>query len=177
MSIEIKHRFTGATLFTSNTAIDLAGAVKEAVKSGVNLSGAYLSGENLSGANLSGAYLSRADLSRADLSRADMGGADLSGADMGGANLGRANLSRVNLGGANRIYSFGPIGEEKRIGYAVAYDGGAMVKLGCFWGTEPEALARIIVKYGVDSDYAAQVALACKIVMAGFASSSKTEAA
>jgi hypothetical protein len=43
-----------------------------------------------------------------------------------------------------------------------------MVKLGCFWGTEPEALDKIIVKYGVDSDYAAQVSLACKIVMASF---------
>ena len=103
---------------------------------------------------------------QADLSRANLSGADLSGAYLSGA----------YLSGAGRIYSFGPIGEEKRIGYAVAHDGGAMVKLGCFWGTEPEALARIIVKYGVDSDYAAQVALACKIVMAGFVSSSKTEA-
>ena len=152
MSIKIQHRFTGATLFTSNTAIDLAAAVKEAVESG---------------ANLSGAYLSRAYLSRAYLSGANLSGADLS----------RAYLSGAYLSGAGRIYSFGPIGEEKRIGCAVAHDGGAMVKLGWFWGTEPEALAKIIIKYGADSDYAAQVALACKIVMAGFVSSSKTEAA
>ena len=30
MTIEIKYRFTSATLFTSNSAIDLAGAVKDA---------------------------------------------------------------------------------------------------------------------------------------------------
>ena len=73
--IIIKNRFTGDALFTSNTAIDLAGAVKEAVKSRADLSGA-----NLSGAYLSGAYLIGADLSGADLSRADLSGADLSGA-------------------------------------------------------------------------------------------------
>jgi hypothetical protein len=39
-----------------------------------------------------------------------------------------------------------------------------MVKLGCFWGAEAEALAAIEAKYGAGSDYAAQVALACKIV-------------
>ena len=63
MTIEIKDRFTSATLFTSNSAIDLAGAVKEAVKSGADLSGANLSRANLSWADLSGANLSRANLS------------------------------------------------------------------------------------------------------------------
>ena len=46
--VTIKNRFTGAVLFTSNTAIDLARAVKEAVASR-----AYLSGADLSGADLS----------------------------------------------------------------------------------------------------------------------------
>ena len=50
MTIEIKHYLTGAVLFTSNTAIDLAAAVKEAVKIGANLSRANLSGANLIGA-------------------------------------------------------------------------------------------------------------------------------
>ena len=160
--IDILHRYTRAVLYTSATATEIAAAVVEASNARANLSGANLRGANLRGADLSGANLS---------------GADLSGANLSGAYLSRAYLSGAYLSGAGRIYSFGPIGEEKRIGYAVAHDGGAMVKLGCFWGTEPEALAKIIIKYGDDSDYAAQVALACKIVMAGFVSSSKTEAA
>ena len=107
--IKIKHRLSGETLFTSNTAIDLASAVKEAVEANAYLEGAYLEGANL-------------------------------------------------------IYSFGPAGKEKRIGYAVAHGDSAMVKLGCFWGAEADALAAIEAKYGAGSDYAAQVDLACKIV-------------
>ena len=53
--IKIKHRHTGAVLFTHDGA-DLSGA---------NLSGAYLSEANLSGANLRGADLRGANLSGA----------------------------------------------------------------------------------------------------------------
>ena len=77
MTIEIKDRFSGKTIFTSNTAIDLAGAVKEAIKSGANLRDA-----DLRGAYLIGAYLIGANLIGANLI-----GADLRGADLGGANL------------------------------------------------------------------------------------------
>ncbi len=188
MTFEIKHRHTGETLFASNAAIDLAGAIKEAIKT-TNLGGAYLYGANLRAAdlrganlrdanlrgadlyganlrdaNLRGADLSGANLRDADLRDADLRGADLYGADLRDANLGGADLGGANLGGANLVYSFGPIGRERRIGYAVAHADGALVKLGCFWGTEAKALAAIEAKYGVNSDYAAQVELACKIV-------------
>lgn len=44
MPITIKHRYTGAALYTSNTAVDLAGAVAEAVKARANLARADLAG-------------------------------------------------------------------------------------------------------------------------------------
>jgi hypothetical protein len=99
--IDIKHRFSGETLFTSNIAIDLAGAVKEAAKASADLSGADLFGADLSGADLSRANLSRANLCGADLSRANLSRANLSGANLSGANLIAANLSGANLIGAN----------------------------------------------------------------------------
>ena len=114
MVFEIKHQYANAVLFISSTAIDLASAVKEAVKLETNLCG--------------------------------------------------ANLEGANLCGAEHVYSFGPIGEEKRIGYAVTHASGVVVKLGCFWGAETDALVAIEAKYGAGSNYAAQVALACKIV-------------
>ena len=103
MTIEIKHYFTGEVLFTSNTAIDLAGAVKEAVKSRANLSRANLSGANLSGANLSGANLREANLRGANLSGANLSEANLRGANLSGANLREANLGGATLGGAKNV--------------------------------------------------------------------------
>ena len=111
MTIEIKDRFSGKTIFTSNTAIDLAGAVKEAIKSGANLIGAdlrgayligaYLIGANLIGADLRDAYLIGANLRDADLRGADLRGAYLIGANLIGANLIGADLRGADLGGAN----------------------------------------------------------------------------
>ena len=147
--IKIKHRVSGETLLISNTAIDLASAVKEAVKTKTNLEGANLEGAYLYGAYLRGAYLR---------------GAYLRDANLEGAYLRDANLEGAYLEGAKRIYSFGPVSREARIGYAVAHGDSAMVKLGRFWGAEVDALAAIEAKYGAGSDYAAQVALACKIV-------------
>ena len=73
MSLDIVDRYTKAVvLYHSNDAVDVAGAVKEAV------------GE---GADLRGADLGRANLGRADLGRADLRGANLRGADLGGADL------------------------------------------------------------------------------------------
>ena len=152
--IELKHRHSGETIFASNTAVGLASAVQEAVKTGANLSDANLGGANIKGANLEGANLEGANLSDANLG----------GASLGGANLKGANLEGANLCGAEHVYSFGPIGEEKRIGYAVTHASGVVVKLGCFWGAETDALVAIEAKYGAGSNYAAQVALACKIV-------------
>jgi hypothetical protein len=110
MKIEIKHRYSGAVLFSLETK-SLKLCVQAAIKSRADLSGADLSGANLSradlsGANLSGADLSGADLYRANLSganlyRADLSGADLYRADLSGANLYRANLYRADLSGAD----------------------------------------------------------------------------
>ena len=116
-----------------------------------NLYGANLSEANLSRADLSGAYLYGANLTRADLTRANLSG----------ANLSRANLSGADLSGAVGVVSFGPIGNDRRIGYAVRHSRYVMVKLGCFWGTEEEALAAIAKKYGPRSKYASLVRAAC----------------
>ena len=63
---------------------------------------------------------------------------------------------------AKNIIQFGPIGEHHRIGYAVMHDSGPMIKLGCFWGTQKEAVEEIRYKYGMKSSYEAIVKAACK---------------
>ena len=83
---DIKHRFTGEVLHTSQGA-NLQGA---------DLRYAYLDGADLQGANLYGAYLRGANLGCADLQ-----GANLMGADLMGANLRSANLRSANLQGAS----------------------------------------------------------------------------
>jgi hypothetical protein len=91
MKVEIKHRWTGAILYTADvpdstpSGLAMRAALKAATKAGAhlsraNLSDADLSGAHLSDVNLSGAHLSRANLSRANLSDADLSDADLSGA-------------------------------------------------------------------------------------------------
>ena len=130
-----------------------------------NLYGANLSEANLSEANLSEANLYGADLYRADLYRADLSGANLSEANLYGANLYGANLYGADLYRAKGIVSFGPIGEEKMIGYAVRHDRTAMVKLGRFWGTQEEYRADVSAKYGPRSKYAALVLAACACLM------------
>ena len=76
MKIEIKHRFSGAVLFSCE-AENMKIAVKLAIEAKANLSWAKLSGANLSGADLSGADLSGANLSWANLSGANLSGANL----------------------------------------------------------------------------------------------------
>jgi hypothetical protein len=115
---EIKHRWTGKTLFSY--AGSVREAVIEALRTGANLMGANLSYTNLShadlrGANLIDANLGDADLSHADLSHANLGdaelsyadlrGADLSGADLSHANLSDADLSDADLSDANLSYA------------------------------------------------------------------------
>jgi len=142
---------------------DLSGAdLSGANLSGADLFGADLSRANLFGANLSGANLSGANLSGADLSRANLSGANLSGADLSGADLSGANLS-----GTIGIYSFGGIGEKRRIGIAVKHDKTVMFTLGCFWGNKNEAISAIRQKYGVKSLYEEQIKLASKILTKG----------
>jgi hypothetical protein len=87
-----------------------------------------------------------------------------SGAYLSGADLSGADLSGADLSGSKNIYSFGPIGKELRIGFAIKKDKEITIKLGCFEGTEKEAIAAIKKKYGRTSTYADQIKLAVKIL-------------
>jgi hypothetical protein len=131
---------------------------------GAHLIGANLRGANLRGADLRGAHLIGANLRGANLRGADLRGAHLYGADLYGADLSRANLYGADLYGANNIYSFGGIGEKKRIGYAVKHETTVMFKLGCHWGNIEETIQAIQNKYGIDSLYKEQVKLAIRIL-------------
>ena len=125
MQYEIKHRWTGAVLFTAelgaeyeakSDGVTLGAAIKLAFRARANLAGANLTGANLTGAdlarayladaylagaNLARAYLADAYLAGADLAGANLAGAYLAGADLAGANLTGANLARANLAGAD----------------------------------------------------------------------------
>ncbi len=88
--IEIKHKITGAVIYTHQ---------------GDTLVGANLSCANLRGADLLGVNLHDADLSGANLRGANLRGADLRGVNLRGVNLSDANLSDANLRGANLRYA------------------------------------------------------------------------
>ena len=92
--MEIKHRYTGAVLFSMETNSTRV-CVEAAIKSGADLYEA-----NLYEANLYEANLYEADLRGANLRGANLRGADLRGADLRGANLSRADLYGTNLYGA-----------------------------------------------------------------------------
>ena len=81
------------------------------------------------------------------------------------ANLREADLTGADLCGAVGIFSFGPMGENSRIGYAVQHKDGPMFALGCFWGNLQETRKAIVAKYGARSLYEKQIILAGKIVM------------
>ena len=87
-------------------------------------------------------------------------------ANLFGAYLTRANLSGADLSGAYGIMSFGPIGEERRIGYGVLHTDCVMFKLGCFWGATDKAVEAIRKKYGDNSTYERMVLLAAEILEA-----------
>jgi hypothetical protein len=110
------------------------------------------------------ANLRRANLTDADLTDADLTAADLRRADLRGADLTDADLRAADLTDANGIVSFGPVGDEGRIGYAVAHEDEPRVQLGCFWGAQAEAVTAIRKKYGADSAYEALVVAACEVL-------------
>ena len=70
---------------------------------------------------------------------------------------------RADLREANGIYSFGPIGDSGRIGYAVSGEE-TMIQLGCHWGNLKDTLKAIRTKYGRNSLYEKQVVLEVKIL-------------
>ena len=137
---------------------DLHGANLHGAKlHGADLSYANLSGANLSYANLHGADLSYANLSYANLHGADLSDADLSYAKLHGANLHGANLHGAKLHGANlpeadlhslrgcRWGAIGPIGQGRRMVYAIAHDSlpAPVITGGCFQGTFAEFRAKV----------------------------------
>ena len=91
MTIEIKHRYSGKVLYSSD-AVSVKAAVAEAIKSGSNLRGS-----NLSGSNLRGSDLSYSNLSGSDLSYSDLSGSNLSGSDLSGSNLRYSDLRGSDL--------------------------------------------------------------------------------
>ena len=125
-----------------------------------NLTDANLRGANLRGANLWDANLTDANLTDANLTDANLWGANLRGANLRGANLWGANLTDANLWGAKSIISFGPVGVERRIGFAGWKDGEPEISLGCFTGTLEQAQTAICEKYGENSSYEALVVAA-----------------
>jgi hypothetical protein len=86
VKIEIKHRWTGAVLYSTEVDDSDPLPLKTALV-GANLDGANLDGANLDGANLDGANLVGANLDGANLVRANLDGANLVGANLVGANL------------------------------------------------------------------------------------------
>ena len=143
-------------------AIENKANLSRADLSWANLSRADLSWADLSGANMSEANMSEANMSEANMSRANLSGANLSGADLSGADLSGADLSGADLWRDRGVVSFGPVGFERRIGYAFMLNGKPHLRLGCFTGTEKEALDAISEKYGPRSSYAALVRAACR---------------
>jgi len=142
--VEIKNHYTGAVIFTAE-------------KAGVSLQDADLRYANLRGANLRDAKLQGADLEDANLE-----GANLRDADLQDANLESADLKHTNFKGAKSIISFGPVGDQGRIGYAVRHEDALMVMLGCFYGTEEQAIRRVKREYGARSGYVSMIKAACQ---------------
>jgi hypothetical protein len=93
--IEIRHKTTGAILYTVD-----AETLRNANLIGANLADVDLTFVDLTGANLNSANLSGAYLTGAFLYGANLVGTDLTFADLTGAHLYDANLRRANLNGA-----------------------------------------------------------------------------
>jgi uncharacterized protein YjbI with pentapeptide repeats len=110
------------------------------------------------------AVRNKANLHGADLHEADLHEANLHGANLRGTDLHEADLHEANLHGAKSIVSFGPVGKERRIGYAVSHNDGPRIQLGCFWGTLDEACVAIAKKYGENSTYEQLARAACAVL-------------
>ncbi|MES2460515.1 MAG: pentapeptide repeat-containing protein [Armatimonadota bacterium] len=108
MSIQIRHRVTGAVLLTVE-AESLAGLELEAEDPAeINLNGADLAGADLSGVcfervSLAGADLGGVNLSDSTLLHVTINEANLQGANLAGCTLTFADVMRANLRGANLV--------------------------------------------------------------------------
>ena len=123
MLIEIKHRLTGAVLFSLD-----CGSWKLCIEAAVK-SKADLRGANLREADLREADLRGADLREADLRWADLRGANLRGADLRWADLRGADLSGANLSGANHVQTLGQ--PNGWFAFTYFYKGFQRVQVGC----------------------------------------------
>ena len=159
MNIQNKNGEVILTLDVANLCgANLSGAdLSGAILRGANLYGANLRGADLRGANLRDANLYGANLRDANLRGANLYSVDLRDANLRDANLCGAYLRDANLYGAKGIVCFGPIGTERRIGYAHIYDNNVHIRLGCFSGDVNEAIEAIRKKYGDGSEYEALV--------------------
>jgi len=139
-TVEIKHRETGAVLFSADLPAEHDGAgiglrlglaVKLALAAGANLARADLVGADLTDANLADA-----DLAGANLAGANLGGADLTRADLSGANLADAYLAGADLTGARGVIDAGTPDGWRCVGWV--RDGVLRVRVGCRDKTIPE---------------------------------------
>ena len=157
MKFEIKHRFSGAALFSLETESTKL-CVEAAVNAGANLADANLRGANLAGANLRGAYLADANLAGAYLAGANLRGAYLTDANLAGAYLAGANLRGAYLTDANGkkiktigdrpLLVLGPLGSRADYLQAWLTDAGVYVRAGCFWDTLEKFCAAVTETHG-----------------------------
>jgi len=135
----VRANLAGAYLVRANLA--------DANLADANLADANLAGANLADAYLAGAYLVRANLAGANLVRANLADANLADANLVRANLVRANLADAKLLGTRPLLLIGPIGS--RCAYLTAYltDAGIRIRAGCWFGTDTEFEARVLVEH------------------------------
>jgi hypothetical protein len=162
--ISIRSRWDSDKILYEGEFATIAEALESAVANGANLRSANLYGANLYGANLESANLDGANLESANLIGANLYGANLRSANLRSANLYGANLESANLVYAKAVCLFYCVGEHRRTGVAVMHDKTAMVALGCFWGTEKEAIEAIRGKYGLKTAYEQMVKAACLVI-------------
>lgn len=126
---EIKHRQTGAVLFSGDGLLRDAD-MRDADLSWADLSGTYMRGADLSGADMRNADMRGADMRRTSLFRADMRGADLSGADMREANLAYAVMRGADLR-STCVIDLGQRSDGYQFFFHLRYDGEPWVLAGC----------------------------------------------
>jgi len=176
MKYEIKHRFSGAVLFSLETA-SLKLCIEAAVKSKISLDyarldyaclvGACLDGASLDGARLDGASLDYACLDGACLDYASLVGARLDGACLDGASLDGARLDgargkKLTLIGKRPLLQLGPLGSRADYLQSWLTDAGVYVRAGCFLDTLDAFKAAVIKTHGDGihaQEYAATIAL------------------
>jgi len=166
MKYEIKHRFSGAVLFSLETA-SLKLCIEAAVKSKISLDYARLDyaclvGACLDGASLVGASLVGARLDYARLVGACLDGARLPGPRPPGAPLARPPGKKLTLIGKRPLLQLGPLGSRADYLQSWLTDAGVYVRAGCFLDTLDAFKAAVIKTHGDGihaQEYAATIAL------------------